>query len=227
MQPIRTHLWNVSIPEAIALQNSLAEHVDASDQLGPIRRIAGVDVAYDKDSDTIIAAVVILDARDNALIETYLAAGKSEFPYQPGLFAFREVPILIEAFRQLSSPPDLIVCDGQGMAHPRRFGLACHIGVLYDIPTIGCAKTILLGSFEPPIAKRGAMSVIMDDGDAIGMALRTQDGVNPVFVSTGHKISLETACDWVLRLAPRYRLPETTRQADHAVKMALKEIVVL
>lgn len=224
MEPRFNHSWELSITEAVELQHKLAVRVISIDQLDIVEYIAGVDVAYDVPSDTIVAAAVILNAHDNAVVETSLAIGKASFPYESGLFAFRELPILIEAIRKLRIKPDLIVCDGQGFAHPRRFGLACHIGILYDIPTIGCAKNILLGEHKPLSDERGSSQDITDNDEVIGLTLRTQTNVKPIYVSIGHRISLATAADWVLRLAPKYRLPETTRQSDHAVKMALKEL---
>jgi deoxyribonuclease V len=192
------------------------------DQFKEIRLIAGVDVAYAKHSDTITAAVVIIDAESLTVIETVIAEDKAHFPYIPGLFSFRELPSLIKAFSKLQHKPDLVVCDGQGYAHPRRFGIASHLGVIFDLPTIGCAKSRLLGVHDEPHYKRGATQPLIDENEVIGNVLRTQNRINPIYVSVGHRISFRTACEWVLRLSPKYRLPETTRQADQAVRSALK-----
>jgi deoxyribonuclease V len=138
------------------------------------------------------------------------------------LFSFREIPPVIEALKQLEIRPDLIICDGHGIAHPRRFGLASHLGVLFDIPTIGCAKNRLIGEVKEIKKERGNFSPLIDNDEIIGNVLTTQNNVKPVFVSIGHKISLETACNWILRVSPIYRIPEPIRQADHLVRMNMK-----
>jgi deoxyribonuclease V len=149
--------------------------------------------------------------------------GRAAFDYVPGLFAFRELPALVEALRKLTVVPDLLVSDGHGLAHPRRFGLACHLGALTGLPSVGVGKTRLLGSHDPPGDERGDMSALTDRGEVIGRALRTQARIKPVFVSVGHRIDLDTACRHVLALSPRYRLPETTRQADRLCRRALRD----
>ena len=222
MEPTFTHDWDLSEAEALTLQQQLASCVIKKDQLGNIQLVAGVDVAYDKHSDKLYAAVVILDAQTLHIVETATAEDVVRFPYIPGLFSFRELPPIAKILAKLDQTPDVIVCDGQGIAHPRRFGLACHLGVMYDIPTIGCGKTRLMGEADTPDTKRGAYAPLLDNDEVIGAVLRTQDNVNPVYVSIGHRVSLQTACEWVLKLSPKYRLPETTRQADQAVRKALK-----
>lgn len=222
MNPVIKHDWNISETEALRLQQELAAKVIKTDQVNKIKLIAGVDVAYQKDNDKLVAAVVIIDAKTLEVVETATSEDKEQFPYIPGLFSFRELPPLIKAFAKLQHTPDLVVCDGQGYAHPRRFGLACHLGVIFDIPTIGCGKTRLLGEYQNPAATRGAIAPLVDHDEVIGNVLRTQTDINPIYVSIGHRVSLETACKWVLQLAPEYRLPETTRQADQAVRIALK-----
>lgn len=204
------------------LQQELAAKVIKEDQFNEICLVAGVDVAYEKHSDRLMSAVVILDAGTLDVIETVTAEDNIQFPYIPGLFSFRELPPLVKAFAKLQHIPDLIVCDGQGIAHPLRFGLASHLGVIFDMPTIGCGKTRLFGEHEEPDTERGAIAPLVDKGEVIGNVLRTQNGINPIYVSIGHRISLATACEWILRLSPKYRLPETTRQADQAVRNALK-----
>lgn len=223
MKPKLIHSWNLTESEANRLQQDLAGKVVRVDQFLDIHLVAGVDVAYDEHSDNLVAAVVVLDAGTLNVVETAIAEDQARFPYIPGLFSFREVPPLIEAFARLRHAPDLIVCDGQGYAHPRRFGLACHVGLIFDTPSIGCGKTRLLGVHQEPGNHRGDFAPLIDNGEVIGNVLRTQTGVNPIYVSSGHRISLATACEWILRLAPKYRLPETTRQADQAVRRALKQ----
>ncbi len=214
MRPARTPR---DAAEAEALQRAWAAEVETRDRIGEVRRVAGADVAYEKGGDRVFAAVVVLDARTLAPIEEATHAAEATFPYVPGLFSFRELPPLLACFERLRTPPDLVVCDGHGRAHPRRFGLACHLGVLLDLPAIGCAKTRLVGAHEAPAAPRGSEAALVDHGERVGTVLRTRDGVRPVYVSVGHRVSLETARDWVLPLTPRYRLPETTRAADRRV----------
>ncbi|MGD8910906.1 MAG: deoxyribonuclease V [Chromatiales bacterium] len=221
MIPKFNHPWSLTEPEAILLQRELATKVIKADQLNEVHLVAGVDAAYEKNGDKLVTAVVILDANTLDVIETVTAEDRAQFPYIPGLFSFRELPPLIKAFAKLKHSPDLIVCDGQGYAHPRRFGLACHLGVIFDMPTIGCGKTRLLGEHKEPDTERGAVAPLYDNSEVIGNVLRTQSGVNPIYVSIGHRISLATACNWILKLSPKYRLPESTRQADQAVRKTL------
>jgi deoxyribonuclease V len=218
MNPKINHPWNLTESEACLLQQELATKVIKEDQLSGVNLVAGTDVAYEKCGDKLVAAVVILDAHTLDVIETVTAEDHTHFPYIPGLFSFRELPPLIKAFAKLQHSPDLVVCDGQGLAHPRRFGLACHLGVLFDVPTIGCGKTRLLGKHQEPDTTRGAVAPLVDNDEVIGNVLRTQTDINPIYVSIGHRISLATACEWILKTSPKYRLPETTRQADQAVK---------
>ena len=205
-------------------QNTLASRIIHEDSFEEIKWVAGADVAYEKEGDRLVAAVTVLDARSLVLAETSLHTEKATFPYIPGLFSFRELPPLKAAFEKLQLTPDLIVCDGHGFAHPRRFGLACHLGLELNIPAIGCGKTYLIGAFDTPEPSRGAFSDLTDNGQLIGRVLRTQDHINPVFVSIGHRISLTSATHWILRLSPEYRLPETTRTADQAVRQAMKDL---
>lgn len=222
MKPVIDHSWDLSEEEAFILQRELALKVIRKDRVSDIKLVAGVDVAYQKNSNRLIAAVVVLNADNLGVVETAIAEDVERFPYIPGLFSFRELPPLIKAFAKLQYTPDIVVCDGQGLAHPRRFGLACHLGVIFDVPTIGCGKTRLLGEHQELDTTRGAIAPLVDHDEVIGNVLRTQTAINPVYVSIGHRITLSTACDCVLKLAPNYRLPETTRQADHLVKMELK-----
>ncbi|WP_252091241.1 deoxyribonuclease V [Pseudomonas sp. MWU13-3659] len=214
MHPVIQHRWDISPSDAITLQQALAKQVIKTDQLGAISRIAGIDVAYHKNNDTLIATIVVLDAETLEIIEARAWEDTSTFPYVPGLFSFRELPSIIKLLSTVENQPDLIICDGQGIAHPRRLGLASHLGVLFDIPTIGCGKSRYIGEYTTPAAERGARSDLIDGPEIIGAALRTQHNIKPVFVSIGHRISLATACQWVLKATPNYRLPETTRLAD-------------
>ncbi|HEX6471198.1 MAG TPA: deoxyribonuclease V [Streptosporangiaceae bacterium] len=218
------HEWPGTVAEAEAIQRALRPMVDLSDP-GPdrVRLAAGLDVAYAERGDRLAAAVVVLDTTDYEVVDQSVVLGTAAFDYVPGLFAFRELPALVTALERLTTVPDLLVCDGQGIAHPRRFGLACHIGVLTGLPAVGVAKTSLVGSYDPPAGERGAWSEIHSDGEVVGRVLRTRTGVKPVFVSVGHRVSLDNACRHVLRLSPHYRLPETTRAADHLSRMALAD----
>lgn len=211
-----------SVAEAVAVQEELRPLVDL---VGPgpsaPATVAGLDVAYGQGGDLLAAAVTVLDAATLEVVDSAVSVGEPAFDYVPGLFAFRELPALLTALDRLSVLPDLLVCDGHGLAHPRRFGLACHLGVVTGLPAIGVGKTPLVGTWDPPAAERGAWSPLRDGGDVVGRVLRTQDGVKPVFVSVGHRMSLENATAQVLALAPRYRLPETTRTADRLSRDAL------
>lgn len=209
-----------------ALQKKLRERVILEDVLpATINYIAGTDVAYNDVENTMIGAIVILEVGTLKVVETAHHEMKTTFPYVPGLFSFREIPALLEAFKKLQIKPDLIVCDAQGIAHPNGVGMATHLGLELDIPTIGCAKKRLLGDYDKSTlaTERGAIQKLIFAEREICAALRTQDGIKPMFVSIGHKISLETALKWVLQLCPKYRLPETTRQADQLVNQLRKE----
>lgn len=225
MQASMPHAWDLSTDDAKALQRSLSAKVVREDRLGDVRCVAGVDVAYDEDGGWLFAAVAVLDSVSLELLEVSTARQPVAFPYVSGLLAFRELPAVIEAMGKLRRRPDLTICDGQGRAHPRRFGLACHLGVWFDLPTVGCSKTRLTGQADPVGSGRGARALLMDKGEVVGSVLRTRDGIRPVYVSTGHRVSLQTACDWVLKLTPVYRLPETTRQADRIVRGLKREFI--
>lgn len=211
------HRWRVTPKQAIAIQRRLASRVR---QVAPRKRtrfVAGVDAAFSSDGRQCIAATVLWDARAQSVTEERVAVRPVTFPYVPGLLSFREAPAVIAALRKLRHEPDAIMCDAHGFAHPRRFGLACHVGLICDRPTIGCAKSRLTGEHGEPGTRRGARASLRDGGERIGTVLRTQDGVRPVFVSVGHKIDLATAERVVLECAPRYRVPEPTRLADQLV----------
>ncbi|MFI1094700.1 endonuclease V [Streptomyces sp. NPDC020917] len=226
------HAWPADPAAALALQDRLRPLADHRGP-GPAhpRLVAGLDVAYAGDGrgtgDLVAAAVVVIDTATLGVVERATATATSTFPYVPGLFAYRELPVLVEALRALRTTPELLLCDGHGLAHPRRFGLACHLGVLTGLPTAGVAKTPFVGSHDPAAlaGARGSHADLVDAGETVGRVLRTQDGVKPVYVSTGHLVDLPTACAQVLALAPAYRLPETTRQADRLSRDALAAAV--
>ncbi|MCX4091321.1 endonuclease V [Nocardia sp. alder85J] len=206
---------------AVALQLRLRSRVDPADPRPPgFETVAGLDSAYD-DEGHVVAAIVVLDAKTLEPVDTATAQGHTDFPYVPGLLAFRELPTTLEALRRLDTTPDLLICDGQGLAHPRRFGLACHLGLLTGLPTIGVAKTLWgrCGHLGP---ERGSTTDITIDDEIVGRAVRTRTDVKPVYVSTGHRITLDTACTATLALTPRYRQPETTRRADHLCRTLLR-----
>jgi len=211
MEPVRTHPWNVSPSEAIAIQRDLRDLVCTENDLGEVRYVAGIDVSTKGGQAQ--AAIVVLSFPDLAPITQSLATLPLEFPYIPGLLAFREGPAVVEAFRTLEVEPDLLIFDGQGLAHPRRMGIASHIGVLFDLPSIGCAKSRLCGYHTEPDAAYGSYTFIYDRDEVIGAVLRTRAGVRPVYVSIGHKIDLETSMSYILKCCTKYRLPETTRWA--------------
>lgn len=200
------------------MQKRLAAAVERHDRLGPVRHVGGVDVAYRRDGAALCAAAAVLRVADLRCVDAQTVAQPVTFPYRTGLLSFREAPAAIAAVRRLRVPPDLLLCDGQGIAHPRRCGLASHLGVLLDLPSIGVGKSRLVGSYREPPAERGAWSPLIDRGEVIGAVLRTRTGVRPLFVSIGHRVSLATAIEWVLRCTPRYRLPVTTRTADRLAR---------
>jgi len=210
---------------ARAIQDELRTRV-VLDESGPTPGtglVTGVDVAYDDERDVVVAAAVVLDAATLGVVAEATAVGQVSFPYVPGLLAFREIPTVLAALDALPCAPGLVVCDGYGLAHPRRFGLASHLGVLTGLPTIGVAKNPFAFGYEEPGARRGSASPLVAGRDEVGRALRTQDGVKPVFVSVGHRVSLDNACAHTLALTPKYRLPESTRRADSLCRRALQE----
>lgn len=207
------HRWNLTPAEAISLQEELRHRVIARDRLGRVRRVAGVDVGFERDGAVTRAAVAVLGFPGLELVDWAIARTPTRFPYVPGLLSFRETPAVLKALAKLKLRPDLLLCDGQGLAHPRRFGFACHLGLLADIPAIGVAKTRLIGEHEAVPGNRGGWTPLVDRGEMIGAVLRTRPGVKPLFVSVGHRVSLDTAIRWVMACVTRYRLPETTRWA--------------
>ncbi len=209
------HDWNLSTQQAIELQKQLAFEVVKEDDFdAPVKTVAGIDLGYDAKNGTSRAVVVVLKFPELELIASAEALSPIQFPYVPGLLSFRETPVAIKALEKLAVTPDLILCDGQGYAHPRRFGVACHIGLITNIPSLGVAKSLLVGKFENLGETRGSTAPLIHRNEQIGAVVRTKDKVQPLFVSVGHRISLETAIEYVLQCAPKYRLPETTRLAD-------------
>jgi deoxyribonuclease V len=207
------HRWDLTPGEAREMQCRLAGRVETADRLGPVRRVAGLDVGFEDSGRIARAAVAVLSWPGLQLEATAVARVPATFPYVPGLLSFREIPALLAAWERLAVLPDLVLCDGQGFAHPRRMGLACHLGLWLDVPTIGVAKTRLIGSHDPVAEEKGARTSLMDGDETIGAVLRTRAGCKPLFISIGHRIRLETAMEWTLACTTRYRLPETTRQA--------------
>jgi deoxyribonuclease V len=206
---------SLSYASAIALQQQLSPQVITYDRFSqPIRYVAGVDVGFQDHYRLTQAAVAVLSFPALEKVECAIAQSPTKFPYIPGLLSFREVPTIIQALEKLHTRVDLILCDGQGIAHPRRFGLACHLGVLLDQPTIGVAKSRLIGRHREVGSEKGAWQPLWDQGEVIGAVLRSRTNVKPVYVSPGHRISLRSAIDVTLACTPKYRLPETTRWAD-------------
>ncbi len=208
------HPWNVAPAEAKAIQERLRGRASDRDRLGKLRLVAGVDVGFEAGGKRTRAAVAVLAFPSLEPRAEAVATLPTRFPYVPGLLSFREIPAIVAALDRLKELPQLILCDGQGYAHPRRFGLACHLGVLSDIPTIGVAKSRLIGTHGRVPRARGRWVPLTDGGETIGAVLRTRKDVKPVFVSVGHRVSLETAVELVMQCVTRYRLPETTRAAD-------------
>ncbi len=208
-----SHPWDLAPAQARALQRELAARVVCEDALGSVTRVAGVDVGFEAGGGVTRAAVAVLRHPGLLPLDYAVARCPTRFPYVPGLLSFREVPALVAALQRLQQAPDLILCDGQGRAHPRRFGVACHLGVVLDLPTIGVAKSRLCGEHAPVPEEKGAWVPLRDGDEVIGAVVRTRAGVRPVYVSVGHRVSLETAVAWVMRCVTRFRLPETTRWA--------------
>jgi deoxyribonuclease V len=207
------HPWDVTPQEAITIQQHLREQVICQDRIGPVRLVAGVDVGFVGDGKVAHAAVAVLSYPDLSLLDSAVVSCPVGFPYIPGLLSFREVPAILQALSQLNLSPDLLLCDGQGIAHPRRMGLASHLGLICDLPSIGVAKSRLIGEHAQVGEQRGDWQPLLDAGEGIGAALRTRPGTRPLYLSIGHRISLEACIGYVLDCTPKYRLPETTRWA--------------
>ena len=212
-----THSWDVTPAQAVALQKELAGQVDTASTLGPWETLAAADVSFDRGADDLFAAVVVVRARTFEVVERVGVAGPAKFPYVSGLLSFREAPALLDAFHALKTRPDVVLCDGQGIAHPRRLGIASHLGLWLGLPTVGCAKSLLCGTYEEPGPNRGDRSPLVHRGEVLGAVLRTRSRVSPVFVSPGHRCDLEGAVSLVMATTSKYRLPTPTRLAHEYV----------
>lgn len=213
MKILHSHSWNPSIAEAKAIQEQLRVYVITEDRLQAVHSVAGVDVGFDRAGKLSCAAVAMLGFPSLEPKNQSIAVIPTRFPYVPGLLSFREIPAILAALEKLADLPDLLLCDGQGIAHPRRLGLATHLGVLTDIPSIGVAKKRLVGVHDPVPNERGRWVSLKHEGERVGVVLRTRVNVKPIYVSPGHRISLATAIELVMRCTTRFRLPETTRAA--------------
>ena len=220
LTPVRKHRFDIPPREARALQERLAAEVLETDEALPPRLVAGIDIGFESGGRVTRAAVAVLALPGLELVESALARRPTDYPYVPGLLSFREIPAALVALASLRTTPDLLVADGQGRAHPRRFGLASHLGWLIDRPTIGAAKSRLTGDATAPASGRGHTSPLIDRGEVIGAVVRTRDGVAPLYVSVGHRVSLARAIEITLDLTPRFRLPETTRSAHRLASPA-------
>jgi deoxyribonuclease V len=218
LRPVFEHIQPTDAKAAIALQLELRDRVSLVDDFGPVHHVAGVDVGFEDDGATVRAAVVVLKFPELTVVDSTIARRPTAFPYIPGLLAFREIPVLLDAVAQVQVRPDVILVDGSGYIHPRRFGLACHLGLLLDHPTIGVAKTPYIGTHEPLGDQAGDWQPLIDRGETIGAILRNRERVKPIYVSSGHRVGLMSAIDLVRRCSTRYRLPETTRLADRLSK---------
>ena len=212
------HSWKVTCPQATAIQKRLAHRVDRKNRLQTPQWVAGADISLTRESPEAFAGIVVLNARTLEIAGEYFIRGPIDFPYIPGLLSFREAPLLLKLFKKVSPAPQLVFFDGQGIAHPRRLGLASHMGLFLDCPTIGCAKSRLIGTHREPGVKKGCRARLKDDeGQTIGSVVRTRENCKPVFISVGHQIDLETAVRWTLKCTTRYRIPEPTRLAHNRV----------
>lgn len=227
------HHWDVSFQEAAKIQQRLARSViqqtpaSLRRRLGdPALLVAGADISFDRGSPMLYAAIVVMRLGDHEIVERVGHRARASFPYVPGYLSFREIPPLLAAFEKLKSRPDVLFCDGQGRAHPRRLGLASHCGILLGLPTIGCAKSRLIGSHREPGRRKGSQCRLSDANEVIGRVVRTRTDVKPLYISVGHRINLQDAVSLVLRLSPRYRLPEPIRQA-HMTVNRMRECLTL
>lgn len=221
MKPL--HSWKVSVKEAIQIQENLRSQVILKKTFSEVRTIGGADVAYSKNRNLLLGAIVVLSSPKMETVDISTAYGKIPFPYIPGLLSFREAPILIKTFRKLKIKPDVMIFDGQGIAHPRGFGLACHLGLWLDLPSIGCAKTHLTGEFTSPGLSRGSFELIRQEGKKMGAVLRTKDNVRPLFISPGHRIDIKTSIQLILATCKGFRIPEPQRGADHLTRLLKRQ----
>jgi deoxyribonuclease V len=224
----KLHSWNIGKNEAIQIQNELSKRIILKNGFNHINTIAGCDVAYSSISDKAYAAICVFTFPGLSKIKEIVSDSEVLFPYIPGLLTFREGPALLKAFEMLKEKPELFIFNGQGIAHPRKFGLATHMGIILDVPSIGCAQRVLYGNYINPGSKKGSYSDICNRNDeVIGACLRTRDNIRPVFISQGHKIDLKTAVDIILKCTLKYKLPEPVRAAHilaNSVKEQIKQI---
>lgn len=219
MKALRLHRWNVTPKQAVQIQLRLRDRIEHVDRLGvsAIRRVAGADIALDLIRKVAIAGVIVYQFPEMQEIERVWARRELRFPYVPGLLSFREIPTLLAAFAKVRATPDLIFVDGHGLAHPRRMGIASHLGLVLDCPTVGCAKSILVGEHKELADKVGATADLIHKGEVIGKAMRTKNGAQPAYISIGHRVSLETAVRLALAASDGFRVPKPTREADRYV----------
>jgi deoxyribonuclease V len=220
----RLHEWDLTPSEAVALQRELRSQVRVEPLRRPIRTIAGADISFDKGSSVVYAGVVVLSLPSLQMVEEATVVTEARFPYVPGLLSFRESPCLLEAWAMLKTEPDAIMIDGHGYAHPRRAGIACHFGLLVERPSLGCAKSVLVGKYEEPSPGRGAWTPLVDKGEVVGAALRTKDRTTPVYVTVGHLIDLESAIELTMACGGGYRIPEPTRRAHLLVNAVRRSV---
>ncbi len=207
------HPWDLSPSEAVALQKELAGQIERTDRFGEVRHVAGIDVGFEYEGRVARAAVAILRADTLVTVDQCVARRETRFPYITGLLSFREIPVILDALDKLTIQPELLLMDGQGIAHPRRVGIASHLGLVTGMPSIGVGKSRLTGRHAEPPPEKGGWTPLLSRGETIGAVLRTRPGCRPLYISTGHRVGLETAIEWVMRTTTRYRLPETTRAA--------------
>lgn len=222
MKPIFEHSWTLTPNEAISLQKNLATKVASIKLSNSIRYIAGIDCAPSKDMASYYSAAVIWDLQTREIVEYHIAQTPLTFPYVPGLLSFREIPAILEAIKKIQQEPDVVIVDGHGIAHPRRLGIAAHLGIMLDLPTFGCAKKLLYGNYNEPKLERGSISPLMIKNEIIGNVIRTKTNVKPVIISIGHKIDLASATELTMECSGKFRLPEPTHLADKLV--AQKEV---
>ncbi|MEW6730727.1 MAG: deoxyribonuclease V [Acidobacteriota bacterium] len=219
----KLHAWDVNPTTAIELQQQLRRQVQEEKLTQEVRLVAGADISFEKYSNIVYAAFVVLDINTVTVVAHASVVTEAQFPYIPGLLSFREAPPLLAAWEKLTVEPDVVMFDGQGIAHPRRLGVASHMGLFLDKPSIGCAKTILVGRYKDLAEEAGSTAALIDRGEKIGVALRTKRKVNPVYISVGHRIELEDAIALTMRTVKGYRIPEPTRQAHLLVNQLRRE----
>ncbi|GJL80135.1 MAG: endonuclease V [Nitrospinaceae bacterium] len=217
------HAWNVSPKQATEIQKGLASKIRLTGSRTPPAIVAGADISFTKHSSRAFAGIVLLEFPSLKVVNELALEDELTFPYVPGLLSFREAPILLKLFCEVTPAPDLLFFDGQGLAHPRKFGLACHLGLILDRPAIGCAKTKLTGEYKEPGLAKGSCSDLLDNDQNVGAVLRSRENCNPIFVSVGHKIDINTAIQRTLECTTRYRIPEPTRLAHHLVNRVRKK----